>query len=45
MVLQQNWENVSVASVVTGKVIAELVTTGQMPERIRTFGLKRFAPK
>jgi len=47
------WENVSVAtghggigleaSAVTGKVIAELVTTGQVPERIRTFGLERFA--
>ncbi len=48
-----SWENVSVAtghggigfeaSAVTGKVIAELVTTGQVPERIRTFGLERFA--
>jgi glycine oxidase len=47
------WENVSVAtghgsigleaSAVTGKVIAELVTTGQVPDRIRTFGLERFA--
>lgn len=47
------WENVSVAtghggigfeaSAVTGKVIAELVTTGHVPERIRTFGLERFA--
>jgi len=47
------WENVSVAtghggigfeaSAVTGKVIAELVTTGQVPERIRTCGLERFA--
>jgi glycine oxidase len=47
------WENVSVAtghggigfeaSAVTGKVIAELVTTEQVPERIGTFGLERFA--
>jgi len=47
------WENVSVAtghggigfeaSAVTGKVMAELVTTGQVPERIRTCGLERFA--
>jgi glycine oxidase len=47
------WENVSVAtghggigfeaSAVTGKVIAELVTTRQVPERIRPFGLERFA--
>jgi len=49
------WENVSVAtghggmgfeaSAVTGKVIAELVTTGQVPERIRTFWLERFASR
>ena len=47
------WENVSVAtghggigfeaSAVTGKVITELVTAGQVPERIRTCGLERFA--
>jgi glycine oxidase len=47
------WENVSLAtghgglgfeaSAVTGRVIAELVTTGQVPERIGTFGLERFA--
>ena len=47
------WENVSVAtshggigfeaSAGTGKVVAELVKTGQVPERIRTFGLERFA--
>jgi glycine oxidase len=46
------WKNVSVAtghggigfeaSAVSGKVIAELVTSGQVPERIRTFGLERF---
>ncbi len=51
--LAPGWENVSVAtghggigfeaSAVTGKVFAELVTTGQVPERIRTFGLERFA--
>jgi glycine oxidase len=51
--LAPGWENVTVAtghgaigfeaSAVTGKVIAELVTTGQMPERIRTFGLERSA--
>jgi glycine oxidase len=51
--LAPGWENVTVAtghgaigfeaSAVTGKVIAELVTTGQMPERIRTFGLGRSA--
>ncbi len=29
-------------SAVTGKVIAELVTTGQVPDRIRTFGQERF---
>lgn len=28
---------------VTGKVMAELLPTGQVPERIRTFGLERFA--
>jgi glycine oxidase len=47
------WANVSVAtghgsigleaSAVTGKVIAELVTTGQVPDSIRTCGLERFA--
>lgn len=47
------WENVSVAtghggigleaSAVTGKAMAELLTTGQAPERIRTLGLERFA--
>ena len=31
------------ASAVTGKVIAEMVTTGQVLERIHTFGLERFA--
>jgi glycine oxidase len=46
------WENVSVAtrhgaigfeaSAVSGQVVAELVTTGQVSERIRTFGLERF---
>ena len=51
--LAPGWENVSVAtghggigfeaSAVTGKVMAELVTTGQVPERIRTFGLERSA--
>jgi glycine oxidase len=51
--LAPGWENVSVAtghggvgceaSAVTGKVMAELVTTGQVPEHIRSFGLERFA--
>ena len=31
------------ASAVTGKVVAELVTKGQVPEHIHTFGLERFA--
>lgn len=49
------WENVSVAtghggigfeaSAVTGKVMAELVTIGLVPQRIRSFGLERFARK
>jgi hypothetical protein len=30
-------------SAVTGKVMAELVATGQVLERIRTCGLERFA--
>lgn len=46
--LAPGWENVSVAtghggigleaSAVTGKVIAELMTTGHLPERIRCTG-------
>jgi glycine oxidase len=46
------WENVTLAtghsgmgfelSAITGKTIAELVTTGQTPDLIRAFGLERF---
>jgi len=47
------WENVIVAtghggigfeaSPMTGKTIADLVTTGQIPERLRAFGMERFS--
>jgi glycine/D-amino acid oxidase-like deaminating enzyme len=46
------WENVTLAagysitsfelSAITGVTIAELVTTGQTPEIIRSFGVERF---
>lgn len=47
------WQNVTLAtghsatgfelSAITGKAIAELITTGQTPEIIRPFGIERFA--
>jgi glycine oxidase len=47
-----DWENVILAtghsgmgfelSTITGKMIAELITTGRTPELIRTFGIERF---
>ncbi len=49
------WENVILAtghsgmgfelSAITGKTITELITTGQTPELIRTFGIERFIEK
>jgi glycine/D-amino acid oxidase-like deaminating enzyme len=49
------WENVILAtghgaggfelSAITGKVIAELITTGQTPALIQPFGLERFMGK
>ncbi len=49
------WENVILAtghgaggfelSAITGKTIAELMTTGQTPELIRLFGIERFSAK
>jgi glycine oxidase len=46
------WENVTLAvghgsvgillSAITGQVIAELVTTGRIPEIVRPFSLERF---
>ena len=47
------WENVIVAtghnsvgvllSAITGKMVAEMIDTGNVPEMVRTFGVERFA--